>query len=273
MVHSPRLNTSDHGGLMRARNIKPDFFTDEKLISLTFAERLFFIGLWCFADSEGFFEVKPHEMKIKLFPEQKVDILKMLKALEKEKIVKLHEQHGYLPNFTKHQKPHPNEKKSPLKISIKEKLVKLHEDSCNYTSTQADIMNDECGMMNDDIMNDKYTHSGKNDKVRISLFEQLWQIYPIKKNKKKALEKFNKLKVTGELLKKMINSVNEQIEIKRKCDNNGKFCAEFPYLQKWLGEERWSDDIAVKTPEEIEHEKAKKKSEEEYGHLYKDRKI
>lgn len=128
---------------MRSRNIKPDFFTDEKLINLSYAERLFFIGLWCFADKDGFFEIKPHEMKLKLFPEQKIDIVKMLKSLKSQNIVKLHERHGYLPNFSKHQRPHPNEKKSDLKTSIKQNLVKLHEDSCNYTSDPSDIRNED----------------------------------------------------------------------------------------------------------------------------------
>ena len=38
---------------MRIRTIKPGFFTDRKVRSLKFHERLLFQGLWLMADDEG----------------------------------------------------------------------------------------------------------------------------------------------------------------------------------------------------------------------------
>ena len=40
----------------RIRQIKPDFFEDEKITSVSFISRLFFIGLWCRMDRNGLIE-------------------------------------------------------------------------------------------------------------------------------------------------------------------------------------------------------------------------
>ena len=40
----------------RIRQIKPDFFEDEKITSVSFISRLFFIGLWCRMDRNGLVE-------------------------------------------------------------------------------------------------------------------------------------------------------------------------------------------------------------------------
>ena len=244
---------------MRSRNIKPDFFTDEKIIQLTYAERLFFIGLWCIADSEGFFEIKPHEMKLKLFPDQKVDIKKMLNSLQKVNVVKLNGQHGYLTNFIKHQRPHPREKKSIVSKEVKEQLVKLNGQPCNYPASPSDIMND-------DIMNDERgkmnTDAGK-DTGYLSLFSQLWKLYPIKKEKQKAIAEFKNAKIQNDKFDEITNALKLQIAHKDDCDKNGKFCPEFPYLHRWIKSKRWTDEIE-KTNTCILDEEKHKKARAEY---------
>lgn len=213
---------------MRARNIKPDFFTDEKLIKLSYAERLFFVGLWCFADKEGFFEIKLHEMKLKLFPEQKIDIKNMLKNLEKQKIVKLHDRHGYLPNFEKHQRPHPNEKKSALKSSIKQDLIKLHEQSCNYTVDPSDIRNDD--IIIDDIRNEESVQNW---------FGGFWSVYPKKIAKAMAEKAFKKLKMNNELFNKIMVSLKKQRISDQWTKDGGQY---IPNPATWLNGRRWEDE-------------------------------
>jgi len=248
---------------MRARNIKPDFFTDERLIKLSFAERLFFIGLWCFADRDGFFEIKHHEMKLKLFPEQKADISKMLQSLEKEKIIKLHKQYGYLPNFNKHQKPHPNEKKSIVNKEIKDTIIKLHEQSCNYTTTPADIMNDV-------TMND---NRGKRKEG--STFEEFWSIYPKKKSKDAAIKAWKKISFENGMFESIIKSLQLQMITEDWKKDGGQF---IPYPATWLNGKLWQDEIDIdngldKSPEAVEKRRqafmAEKRAKEKikYGNL------
>ena len=40
---------------MRIRQVRQEFWTDEKLAALPDAVRLFYIGLWCIADDTGWF--------------------------------------------------------------------------------------------------------------------------------------------------------------------------------------------------------------------------
>ena len=40
--------------MARIRTIKPEFWTDEKVVTLPFEARLLFIGMWNFCDDEGY---------------------------------------------------------------------------------------------------------------------------------------------------------------------------------------------------------------------------
>ena len=53
---------------MRARFIRPDFFTDEKIGDLPFGARLLFIAIWTHTDLRGVFECNVAQLKIKAFP-------------------------------------------------------------------------------------------------------------------------------------------------------------------------------------------------------------
>lgn len=52
----------------RARYIKPEFWSDEKIGRISREARLFFIGLWGLADKYGVVEYRPMQIKVKLFP-------------------------------------------------------------------------------------------------------------------------------------------------------------------------------------------------------------
>lgn len=108
------------------RGLKPDFFKDEDLACLPFEARLFFAGLWCCADKEGRLEDRPKYLKIEVFPYDNVDIEKMLELLAHPRLpgrpgkifIRRYEVDGrkYLdiPEFSKHQIPHPSEKGSNI---------------------------------------------------------------------------------------------------------------------------------------------------------------
>ena len=101
--------------MARIRYLKPDFFFDDDLAELGFATRLFFQGLWCYADREGRLEDKPKVLKAQIMPYDSVNPEKILCELTDKFIVRYTvESRKYIQinNFNKHQKPHHTEKES-----------------------------------------------------------------------------------------------------------------------------------------------------------------
>jgi hypothetical protein len=109
---------------MRARNIKPGFFHNEHLLSLSPRHRLLFIGLWCLADREGRLEDRPGKIKIEVLPGDDCDVDQMLEDLARpqgpdgERFIRRYAAGGrrciQVLNFVRHQNPHIRETASLL---------------------------------------------------------------------------------------------------------------------------------------------------------------
>lgn len=103
---------------MRARNIKPGFFTNDQLGACEPLARLLFVGLWCIADSAGRLEYRAQKMKVSLLPYDDVKIEALMEQLALQKLINIYEvggkQYVEIPNFVKHQNPHHKEPKSVL---------------------------------------------------------------------------------------------------------------------------------------------------------------
>lgn len=54
--------------MARARFIRPEFFTDEKIGELSFGARILFSGIWCQSDLRGVFEYSPKLLRVQVFP-------------------------------------------------------------------------------------------------------------------------------------------------------------------------------------------------------------
>jgi hypothetical protein len=104
--------------MARSRNIKPGFFTNDKLVELPFETRLLFIGLWTLADKAGRLANRPKKIKMELFPADKLDVEPMLGALESAGFIDCYTVDGVacikVNNWTKHQSPHHTERASTL---------------------------------------------------------------------------------------------------------------------------------------------------------------
>ena len=79
---------------MRARNLKPDFFTDEALVECDPLARLLFQGLWCLADAEGRLKDKPKQIKIKVLPCDDCDPDALLEQLSSHDLIIRYEVEG-----------------------------------------------------------------------------------------------------------------------------------------------------------------------------------
>jgi hypothetical protein len=100
--------------MARARTIKPGFFLNEDLSDLTPYARLFFIGLWTQADRNGVVEYRPRRLKAELFPHEAVEIGALAVELHGKKFLEMWDYGGtkyiIIPTFSKHQRPHPDER-------------------------------------------------------------------------------------------------------------------------------------------------------------------
>jgi len=67
--------------LARIRSIKPEFWIDEKVVELSSWARLLFIGLWSFADDQGYVDDKPRRIKMQIFPNDDLDVDVLLDEL------------------------------------------------------------------------------------------------------------------------------------------------------------------------------------------------
>ncbi len=82
----------------RARFIRPEFFTDEKVSDLPFGCALLFAGIWCQADLRGVFECSPRLLRGLVFPMRDgidtVTIGEWLNALERSGMILRFEHSG-----------------------------------------------------------------------------------------------------------------------------------------------------------------------------------
>lgn len=87
--------------------------------------------------------------------------------------------------------------------------------------------------------------TNKERKVMESNFEIFWKAYPIKVGKKRAKFEWMKLRPNEKLCKTIINAVATQIKYKAQEERKGKFVPEFQHAERWLKNERYTDECVV----------------------------
>ena len=94
--------------MSRIRTIKPDFWTDEKIVDMSAMSRLLFIGLWNFADDEGKMQYSPKKIKMQILPSDNIICESLLEEIESFGLIQIYavENSEYIIvcNFSKHQK-------------------------------------------------------------------------------------------------------------------------------------------------------------------------
>ena len=94
----------------RSRMIKPEFWDDEKLATISRDARLTFVGMWTYADDYGTVKGHPGWLKNKIFPYEEIKaetFQKWLRELEKLNCIVPFsfegEQYFFIRTFLKHQ--------------------------------------------------------------------------------------------------------------------------------------------------------------------------
>jgi hypothetical protein len=138
----------------RIRDLKPSFFESEQIAQCSPLARLFFQGLWCYADREGRLEDRPMKLKGLILPYDNCNGDELLAELEKsldpvtnDGLIIRYQVGGRkyieIPTFGKHQRVHPQEKESDLparktrgKNTIKRDSVTIKRDSITTKQRQ-----------------------------------------------------------------------------------------------------------------------------------------
>lgn len=110
--------------MARIRTIKPEFWTNERVMECSVSARLLFIGMWNFADDLGRLALAPKTIKAQVFPSDDISfdtIRGMIQELSKNGLVLIYEVDGkeYLQIVGwQHQridKPQPSKYPGPIK--------------------------------------------------------------------------------------------------------------------------------------------------------------
>ena len=103
---------------MRRRDLSPEFWTDERVVSVSDPAKLLFIGVLHCADREGRLEDRPMAIAMKVRPWDAGPGPALLDELVKVALVERYEVAGqrliWVPRFLKWQHPHPREAPSVL---------------------------------------------------------------------------------------------------------------------------------------------------------------
>lgn len=217
--------------MARIRMIKPEFWDDEKLSSVSRDARLTFIGMWNNADDYAV--VKGHHLWLKnnIFPYDEIkqsDFQKWLYELENIRVIIPFESDGekyyYIKNFLKHQTINrPSQVKNPtppdninegslnthgvLTSQIKLKEIKLKEKEIN-TNTQ-------------------------------TAFARFYKAYPKRKSRGQAEKAFLKINPDEQLLTQMLESVERAKTSEEWIKEKGKY---IPHPATWLNAKGWLDE-------------------------------
>jgi hypothetical protein len=171
--------------MARARNIKPGFFSNDDLAECDPLTRLFFAGLWCWADRAGRIEERPKKLRAEIMPYDRCDIGRMLDQLAAKNFVVRYEVDGrkyiQILNFPKHQNPHVNEAASiipppPTESVVAISTVQVPEQSgtatANVGTNRADSLNPHTDSLSLDSSKDAATKPRSHSKpVTVDLLE------------------------------------------------------------------------------------------------------
>lgn len=228
--------------MARIRNIKPDFWTDEKLVELETWERLLFIGLWNFADDEGYMPYSPKRIKMQVFPGDSLEVSRGVQSLISIGAVELFDsEYGqvlHVSKWSKHQKvSNPSKSKystvdlAPLDGKPRKQAVPEQETlevPLNGTEDSRELRKErerERGVIKD--------LSSKPDE-----FDQWYSRYPKKEAKEAARKAFVKARKSVDL-KALIEGADKYAAAMK--DKDRQYVA---LPATWLNAGRWADEIS-----------------------------
>lgn len=135
----------------RMRNLRPEFFTDEDLPTVSPHARLLFAGLWTVADRDGRLEDRPLRIHAQVFPhEPGLDIDALLNELVSINVIIRYISRGArfisVRNFVRFQTAHKNEKHSELPAPPKNGSAQSEKESAE-DALSTEVLSSEIGYL------------------------------------------------------------------------------------------------------------------------------
>jgi len=208
--------------------IKPEFWEDDRICSLPFQTRLFYIALWNFADDEGYIEQREAWLKAKCFPYDDADIRRMIDELSNIGRLETSNEILKITNFLKHQRidrPKPSDLK----------------DRFEDVSTNDRRMIDESSTT-------KKKRNEVNIKENKDDFEVFYKAYPLKKGRGQAEKAFLKVDVP---ISTLLEAIEKQKKEKIAKKERKEFCPEWKHPATWLNGKCWEDEVAENKPQGV----------------------
>lgn len=202
------------------------FFLNEDVASLSFADRLLYIGLWTQADKAGRLEDRPLRLKAALFPYDDFDVEAGLGRLVHANLIQRYEGNSQrlvcIPTWDKHQKPHATEAESVLPSPVVGKngclpVIETQEGKGSRITDQ--------GM---EFLRER--------------FERFWLAFPRKVGKDAAWAEWKRRNPDEALVSTMLAVVAEQSRSRQWRDPQF-----IPHPRTWLSQGRWKDAEAPAT--------------------------
>lgn len=245
--------------MARNRMIKPEFWEDEKIGTLSLPARLLFLACLNFADDEGLIRWNSSYLNACAFVYDNFSenkIKKIMNELEKSKILQVFETKNHffiakIRNFKKHQKiDHPQPTRFDIDLDLISKSEELKNQSeiginSENSSENNSLKNSEQFAPKDNIIEvkDKEKLKEVKDKEYMSDFEKFWQIYPKQRagSKEKAYKAFVKaITEKRTTIEKIINASQNYAVCEEVKKGFAKGCA------AWLNDDRFNDNFFKK---------------------------
>ena len=232
--------------MARGRVITPDFWTDANMVGVSSFARLFYIGMWNFAHCDlGHLDDDAMGLKLKILPADPVDPNELLAELMgRTRLARLRADNGktflVVPTFARYQKSDPRWKtRCPACALI---------DSGELTETPVSLVELSGTHLSSALRGENLREENLREPERREppqatakaevFFDECWEHWPKKVERKAALEKF---KAAGKM-----------IDLDRLADAVTRFGDAYtatterryvPALGVWLTHERWTDEL------------------------------
>lgn len=214
--------------MARIRTIKPEFFTNSKIMRLAPLARLFYVSLWCEADRLGRLKWDADSLKARYLPSDKANADELGTILADAKLIRFYDVDGQLyadiPGFTEHQVINNREAESKIPPYTDHACV-TRESGDTHAAYGKEGRKGREGTT---PIVPKGTTNVPED------FARFWEAYPNKTGKDAALKAWLKRKRDMPDISTVIAAVNLYIKTK---PSDRDWCNP----STWINQGRWQD--------------------------------
>lgn len=228
----------------RIRSIKPEFFTDSKIVSLPIATRYFFIGTWSVVlCGHGHLPDDPVSLRLQIMPADDVDVDAIITALiECGVMARVTTTDGrsflHVVNFERHQKL---DKRWSPRCPVCQDHTETPRASPNHAETPPNSPQEGNREGNREKRSPSTAQRSTDSDPD---FDRFWEIYPRKVGKGEARKAWTKQRKIGTNPDEIIAGAKRYRDDPERLRQEPKFTK---HPGPWLNAERWTDQLTNNT--------------------------